>query len=132
MLKIYYILVTLQSYIFQLVEKMKHGCIRQLKYSSSKFSWCYLLFCICCYYPYMLRLYLMNNLPQPDIAIRVVQLQCLTSKFCIESPENLWRISFHSWRKEQRGISITRAHSDTLIYFYVQYPKRMLFRFNPT
>ena len=45
---------------------------------------------------------------------------------------NLWSTSFHSWGTEQLGISIPRACSDTLVYFYVQYPKRMLFRFNPT
>ena len=28
--------------------------------NSSKSYWCYLLFCISCYYPYMLRLNLMN------------------------------------------------------------------------
>ena len=127
MLKIYCILANLHGQIYQLVKKIKHSCIRQLKcsiflpsmlfcffvvgskyqnpigclfghpflfyltyipdlyylflilvlcfisyysfcfisfivnkYNNSKSLWCYLLFYICCYYPYMLRLNLMN------------------------------------------------------------------------
>ena len=103
--------------------------------SSSKSFGCYLLFCLCCYYPYMLRLNLINYFASVRYCnswIRVVQLECLTRKFCTKSPENLGRSSFHSWRIEQLRISIPRAHIDTLAYFYVQYPKRMFFRFIPT
>ena len=58
--------------------------------------------------------------------------QCLTRRFSIEKPENLSKTSFHSGRTEQHRISITRANSDTLISFYVQYLKKKLFNLNPT
>ena len=100
--------------------------------NSSKSFWCYLLFFICCYYPFMLRL----NLIKYFASVRYYKSFCTAAvsdrEVLHREPESMWRTSFHSWRTDQLRISITRTPSDTLAYFYVQYPKRVLLRFNRT
>ena len=102
--------------------------------NSSKSFLCFLLFCISCCYPYMLRLSLMNNFA----SVRYYNSCCIAGMSYKEvlhrEPSKLVQdifIIFHSWRTEELRISIPWAYSDTLAYFHVQYLKRVISKFKP-
>ena len=88
--------------------------------NSSKSFLCFLLFCICCYYPYMLQLNLMNYLASVRYYHSCRRARVSDKKFYKENPQKLWRTFFHSWRTEELRISLPRAYSDTLACFHIQ------------